>query len=149
MQATKNILVAINVHDHDVDQVIQSAKQLALTKSATLHVVYIVQHLCSSGLRCRLKQARHEVDLLVDQYHLNKSTVHVRVGRVKTVVLEEAKRLSVESIVIGDHEKSGWYRFMMPVVSFIKQEAECEVVAVPLAYSEADVPAEESVISYA
>lgn len=141
MEPYKHVLLAIDLHP-DCDQTTaEQAVELAKMHKAKLTIVHAIEHINAYGvaqayptvlnLEQQLKQdANEELNRLKQKLDVPNADVLVEIGSPKLVVLDIAKRLKADVIVVGSHGRHGINMLLGSTANAILHNAICDVLAV-------------------
>ena len=109
----KNIVVATDLQN-DNTKVLHAAKALAAQYQAQLHVIHVVGDVASLGYYPAIEidlqgAAEKRLTEILAQAQLNVPAdhVHVKIGFPKQEIIELARKVQAELIIIGSHGRSG------------------------------------------
>ena len=137
----KHILVALEL-DPDNDAIIlKKAKEIAEQYSAKLTLIHAVEHMSNYGVAYGvtagidieqelLREANKVMITVSEKTGISDAKKIVLVGPAKYVILEEAKKIHAELIVIGSHGRHGVRLLLGSTANAILHSAECDVLAV-------------------
>ncbi len=139
-----HILAAVDLTE-EAGEVLERARQLADEHGAKLSVCTVVKPLTHvyGGLDMMaytqasvsfeeeaLKQARARVEAESGRFGVNPGDVHVSVGAPVTQVVETAKQIGADLIVMGSHGKHGLGLLLGSTANGVLHHAECDVLTV-------------------
>lgn len=123
--------------------VAQKARELADKFGAKLSIVHTIEFmpitygnieltssLDADFLATLENNARNDLNKLADKYNIPPSNRYLQVGSAKTVVLELAKKLNVDLIVVGSHGRHGIDLLLGSTANSILHGAKCDVLAI-------------------
>ncbi len=142
MLSYKHILIATDLSD-DFATVADTALTIAKRSNAKLSIVHVIEHTpvvygggefsipldmnLEEHLSHNVRKALAEVG---DRYGISADNQFVGHGSVKKEVLELAKQLNVDLIIVGSHGHSGVELLLGSVANAILHSANCDVLAV-------------------
>ena len=144
----KNILVAIDLSEQS-REILDSAQAVAQKSGARLHLTTVIKPMTqvyggldmapiSSGSISFEEeaeiQARGQLENLASDYGIQPSDVHVLIGSPAREVDELASKLEAELIVMGSHGRHGMNRLLGSTANAVLHHAQCNVLAVRLAF---------------
>jgi universal stress protein A len=142
----KNILFASDLTEQST-MIGQKAKHLADKFGADVHMIHIVEPIGAyaggwyylDDLNEEIKsQAQESFDKIATQLSLNSDHCHLTTGHTKHEILEYAKKLKVDLIVLGTHGAKGFGVLLGSTASSVLNAAECDVLTIPINTLKAD-----------
>ncbi|NRB39120.1 MAG: universal stress protein [Pseudomonadales bacterium] len=147
MQAYKKVLVAIDL-EHEAEAVIKKALAVS-AEDTNIHVVYVVTPLTdalyANGLGLvspmlevedlqqeAIKASKARLTSLVSSFTSANIKADVLVGDTVRTLVDEAKDIEAQVIVIGSHGKKGLQLLLGSTASGVLHHAGCDVLAVRL-----------------
>ncbi len=134
----KHILLTCDLA-HDDSVVNNKAIALAQQFGAKLSIAHVVEPIPAYSFGYLgiadvagqlLKNAGEEMEKLGSRLKIAKEDQHVKVGAVKTELLEIADKLAIDLIVIGSHGRHGLGRLLGSTANAVLHGALCDVLVV-------------------
>lgn len=137
----KHILIATDLSEFSQQAAIRAVK-LAKDANAKLSMVHVMEHSpvafggeFSIPIDPNIEQtleaaARNLMSQLGKKLHIPEEHQYLEKGVVKTAVLELAKKLHVDLIVVGTHNHHGFDKLLGSRANAILHHATCDVLAV-------------------
>ena len=137
----KRVLVAVDLSANS-EPIIKKAKEVADETAATLFVVHVVEHSpiayggeFSIPINVDLEQAietqaREMLQKLSQKIDLPKDRQYVLSGSVRLSVIDLAKELNIDLLVVGTYSHHGIDRLLGSRANAILHYAQCDVLAV-------------------
>lgn len=140
----KHVLAAID-QSEEARQVLERARQVADEHGARLSVCTVVKPLTHvyGGLDMMaytqasvnfeqeaMTQARNQAAAEAGRVKVAEDDVHVSIGAPATEVVDTAKRLGADLIVVGSHGKHGLGLLLGSTANGVLHQAECDVLTV-------------------
>ena len=129
----KNILCSIDFSDATAVTV-GAAVTLSKVYNAELTVLNVVEQLRMSSMQIdteREKDAYKRIIELVQAYHLNNEQIKIVTGYPKEAILDVAKELEADLIVLGSHGHYGiTHHLLGSTTRVITNDADCDVYIV-------------------
>lgn len=142
MLSYKHILIATDLSD-DFAIVADTALSMAKRSNSKLSMIHVIEHTpvvygggefsipLDMNLEEHLTQnVRKALEEVGSRYGINLDNQFVGHGSVKKEVLDLAKQLDVDLIVVGSHGHSGMEILLGSVANAILHSAKCDVLAV-------------------
>lgn len=140
MKLYKNILLAVELNSQSDKVPTQKAVELAKQFGAKLSVVHAIEHISSYGAAygiavgadiegILLKTANKEMGKLGKKLNVAAKDQIVKFGPAKVVILEEAKRIKADLIVVGSSGMHGVRFLLGTTANAVLHAAECDVLA--------------------
>ena len=137
----KNILVAVDLHPSYDELTLAKAVHLANENNARLHVIHVVEgiHTYGAGQGYQLiveveneleKEADKALSYLCQKYNILREQQIIARGSPKMAVLDNAKRLNVDLIIVGSHGLHGINVIFGSTADGITHNAPCDVLAI-------------------
>ncbi|MBS0289302.1 MAG: universal stress protein [Proteobacteria bacterium] len=142
MSIYKSILVAIDLHPAYDEYTAQRAVEFAKEHNAKLYMIHCVENIHAYGaaqgyqlimeVEQQLEQeARKSLDQLATNLGIPSEQQFLEMGgAVQTVVLEKAKELQVDLIIVGGHGRHGISLLLGSIADGIIHHAHCDVLAI-------------------
>jgi len=142
MYKYKNILLAADLIPEDDDPVAERALAIAKAKDAKLSIVHAVEYVYTYGVPPEPvdistwqqeleKSAKGKLKALGEKLNVPDDRLHLPLGSAKDLILETAKKMKADLIVVGRHSRHGLSRLLLgSTASSILHHAECDVLAV-------------------
>lgn len=132
----KHILVPTDLTDVS-RQAAGKAKELADQFGATLSIVHVIEPIPAYGYlgvteiaSPHIEAVKEELTEFAKEFDISKGQQHVAVGAPKIKVLEEAKNLDVDLMVVASHGRHGILRLLGSTANSILHGAECDVLTI-------------------
>jgi universal stress protein A len=143
MKNYNHVLLAVELNTASDESLIKKAKQVMEEFQARLTLVHAVEHIISYGPaygvaagadveEMLLDSARKEMAALIAKSNLVPTEQLIKMGPARAVILDEAKRLNVDLIVVGSHGRHGIRLLLGSTANAVLHGAECDVLAVRL-----------------
>lgn len=142
--AYRHVLAAVDTTE-EAEEVLTRARQLADQHSAKLSVCTVVKPLTHvyGGLDMMaytqasvsfeeeaMRQARAQVETVAGRVKVESDDVHVTVGAPATAIVETARSVDADVIVMGSHGKHGLGLLLGSTANGVLHQAECDVLTV-------------------
>ena len=140
MKAYKKFLVALDLHD-DVKTVLTQAIFLAKRYEAEIHVVHVLPFVYTSipyayDFQSEMeKEAERRLNQIKEEIQYDSLTFHLLTGSPKHEILELAKSLHVDLLIVGSHGKHGVQLLLGSTANSILHGAVCDVLTIRIDYS--------------
>ncbi len=141
MAIYKHILAAIDLAPNE-PRVLEQAIELSKQNDAVLSLVHVVEHVASiyisessfpeiPDIEQRLTQAAEKnLEKTKLDYQIPDTEPYVRVGTAKHEIVDLAKEINADLIVIGSHGRHGLQLLLGSTANGILHLAACDVLAV-------------------
>lgn len=116
---------------------ISRAVEISKKFKAKLHIIHVMEPIYGYGAiegqaliemeNNILHDARKTFHDLVSGYDISSDQLIIKTGSPKAVVIEQAKELKVDLIIVGAHHKSGLNIFLGSTANGIINQAHCDV----------------------
>lgn len=136
----KTILVALDLHD-DVAVVLSQACFLAKQYQAKLHLVHVLPHVYTSvpyayDFQSEMeKDAEKRLSKVQSESAYPVTESHLITGSPKHEILELAKKIHADLLVVGSHGKHGVQLLLGSTANSLLHGAVCDVLTVRINYS--------------
>jgi universal stress protein A len=141
MSLYKQILIAVDLHPDCDDTVISHGIDIAKINNAKVSIVHAVEHINAYGVAEAysavidveaqlMEEARKELAKLGDKYHLPVNCQFLDVGSPKAVILNKAKDIKADLVVVGSHGRHGLQLLLGSTSNAVLHNATCDVLAV-------------------
>lgn len=143
MSRYQHILVAVDLKDSGDQVVAEQAQLLANASGAKLSVVHVVEPIYSYGVSPGSELqiddwensledvAKDKLQQFADQYRIPANQQYLKVGIPTQVILETAKNVGADLIVLGHHGRHGIKSlFINDTAEETVHQTECDVLAV-------------------
>ena len=143
MKIYQHILLALDLHpEHDLATETR-AVDISKESGAKLSIIHAVEHVTSYGAafaypaladleeqvlaeaKIQLAECGSRLDVAIENQY-------VELGSPKSVLIDTAKRIGTDLIVVGSHTRHAFQFFLGSTVNAILHEAPCDVLAVRL-----------------
>jgi universal stress protein A len=141
MKSYKHILLAVDLHPACNGPVASRAVEIAKDFGSTLSVVHAIEHLNAYGVaqayptvidleEQMVKEAADELAKWGKRYGVPPDNQHVKIGSPKSVILDLAKTINVDLVVVGSHGRHGIGILLGSTANAVLHNAGCDVLAV-------------------
>lgn len=141
MALYKNILLAVDLHPSCDERITQRAVEMSKTYHANLSILHVVEHInaysAAQGYPVVLEveeqlaqSAKTTLNTLVGKYGIPPEQQIIEIGPPTWAIIEQAKKLNVDLIVIGSHGRHGIRLLLGSTANAVLHQAECDVLAV-------------------
>lgn len=139
--AYQKIVVALELIEEGCDEVLLTKAKKYMAEGAKVHFLHAVEHMSNYGAaygivagvdieRTLCEEAKKSMAQLVDKLGVNGVEQVVRVGPAKFVILEEAKKMGADLIMVGSHGRHGVRLLLGSTANAVLHGAHCDVLAV-------------------
>jgi universal stress protein A len=140
MSVYTNILLALDLRvTHDA-YTIQRAVALTKDFNATLNIIHVIEPIHAYGTiknktileieKNMANDARNAFADLISGYELSPDQLILKTGSPKMVIVEEAKKLNIDLIIVGAHTESKLDLLLGSTASGVINHAHCDVLAI-------------------
>ena len=137
----KHLIVAVDLHPNCDQTLLEHAKQLATQHQAKITLVHAIEHMNAYGMMQAypavveledemVKQAKQAMNDMGKKFNLSEADQIVSVGSPKLVVLDTAKHLQADLILVGSHGRHGLAVLLGSTANAILHNATCDVLVV-------------------
>lgn len=141
MAGYQQILLALELNEECDAYLIKKAKEFVAQFNAQLTVVHAVEQLSTYGAAYAipigidvqesiLRDAEKTVAQIGTQLNIPKDRQIVKISAAKYLILEEAKRIKADLIIIGSHGRHGVELLLGSSANAVLHHATCDVLAV-------------------
>ncbi|MCX7126073.1 MAG: universal stress protein [Gammaproteobacteria bacterium] len=141
MTSYKNIVLALELVDQSDKSIIHKAKELAEKFNAKLTLVHSVEHFVGFGSAYSMPGtidveeeivygAQEQLAIIGEKLNVSKQDQVVKVGTAKHVIINEAKHINADLIIVGSHGRHGVRLLLGSTANAIIHAAHCDVLAV-------------------
>ncbi|MCK4608276.1 MAG: universal stress protein [Gammaproteobacteria bacterium] len=141
MKLYKNILLAVELENTTDKAPIKRALGLAKQFGAKLSIVHAIEHISSYGAaygvavgaeieELLLENATKDMKKLGNRIDVAETDQILKFGPAKIVILEEAKCMKADLIIVGSHGRHGIRLLLGSTANAVLHAAECDVMAV-------------------
>lgn len=141
MKLYKNVLLALALEEKSDEHIIKKAHDLKEQYQATLTIIHGVEYLLNYGAAYAVTPGIEVEQEMVDEAKklLNQigkklavpeSHQIIKVGSAKQIILEQAKHMNADLIIIGSHGRHGWRLLLGSTANAVLHSAECDVLAI-------------------
>ncbi len=134
------ILIALELNSAADHKMIEKARQVG-GEQATYFLVHSVEHMSNYGAaygvtagvdveEILVDEATKAMNKIADEFDIAQSNRLVRVGPAKLVILEEARSIGAQLIVVGSHGRHGMRLLLGSTANAVLHHTECDVLAV-------------------
>ena len=136
----KNIVLAVELFENE-QPLIKKAVDLAARFKAKITLVHAIEHVISYGAsygvavgveveEALLKSANKLMRKLGKKLKIGEKNQIIKFGSAKEVVVDEAKRINADLIVVGSHGRHGMRLLLGSTANAVLHNATCDVLAV-------------------
>ncbi|MAZ77943.1 MAG: universal stress protein UspA [Legionellaceae bacterium] len=138
MPSYKHVLFATDLTDEN-HHIVQKVQKLVESYGAKLSLVHVVEHLAAIAYSYMgsvdveeqlLEEAKKQMAKLAGEMGVDEKDTYVEVGHPKTEILEVAKTVKADLIMVGSHGRSGITAIIGSTTNAIIHGAECDVLVV-------------------
>ncbi len=137
----KNILFAVDLHPACQDITTKTAVQVAKKTNAKLYVIHAIEPLHAYSVAEAYpmieeieekieNEVRGTLRKLGEKYGISPSEQLIETGPPVAVILEKAKKLNVDLIIVGSHGRHGIRLLLGSTANAVIHLAQCDVLAV-------------------
>ena len=141
MKKYENILLAVELEPKADETPVQQARDIASQFGAKLTLIHAVEHLSSYGAaygvaagvdieEILVSNAKEELAKIGAALNVPKEQQLVKVGPAKVLILEQAKEMGADLIIVGSHGRHGIRLLLGSTANAVLHGAECDVLAV-------------------
>ena len=141
MNHYQKILLALELNPESDDLLLKKAQEFSEAGHRQLYLIHAVEHLNNYGLAYGISAGVDVEEMLMGQAKKSMTEIGARfnipptqqitkIGPAKFVILEEAKQLGVDLIVVGSHGRHGVRLLLGSTANAILHGAMCDVLAV-------------------
>ncbi|HLF66931.1 MAG TPA: universal stress protein [Gammaproteobacteria bacterium] len=141
MKKYENILLAVELEPKADETPVQQARDIASQFGAKLTLIHAVEHLSSYGAaygvaagvdieEILVSNAKEELAKIGAALNVPKEQQLVKVGPAKVLILEQAKEMGADLIIVGSHGRHGIRLLLGSTANAVLHCAECDVLAV-------------------
>lgn len=138
MQTYRHILLAADFAEPGKKCILKAQAMAAQYKAklTVLHAVeplpaYAMSYMGSVNLEEEmLAQAQLSLEKLIKDFSLTDTDARIELGSIKASILNTAKTIKADLIIIGSHGRHGFERLIGSTASAVLQGAECDVLVV-------------------
>jgi len=131
------VLIAIDLTQSN-DEVLRKAKTLSNTLSCDLYLIHVIEfntnhyfsHESAINKQKILNEASNKVKKKGEQMGVLEAKQFIEVGSPKNTILEKAKAINADLIIIGSHSKKGITTDVGSTAAAIVNSAVCDVMVV-------------------
>ncbi len=141
MTVYKKILVALELSEAEDQKLIQMAEELTQKPGVELYIVHAVEYfnnytIIPSGIdfeQSLIDAAKKAIHTIGERLSLPEERQIVKEGSAKFVILDEAKNLKVDLIILGSHGRHGVRLLLGSTANAVLHSAHSDVLAVRVA----------------
>ena len=141
MKEYKNVLLAIELDPESDQKMIDRAKEVVKQFNSNLWLIHSVEHLNSYGAAYGVaagidvdhelrSEAEQLMDMVARELAVPDEQCIIIEGPAKHVILEEAKKINADLIIVGSHGRHGVQLLLGSTSNAILHSANCDVLAV-------------------
>ena len=142
MEMYQKVLVAVELNEETDEQVIQKASYF-LQKNIPVYLFHSVEHMSSYGVAYGVsagidieeelrREAKENMRKLGASLNIPEKQQVVHCGPAKFLIIEEAKKIKADLIVVGSHGRHGVGLLLGSTANAVLHHATCDVLAVRL-----------------
>lgn len=143
MQKYKKILVGVELDPKSDAQILTKAEELKQQFNAQIYFIHCVEHLSNYGAaygvsagidieEILVQEAQKSIQDLGKKFQVPANQILVKMGTASHVIVDEAKTLGIQLIVIGSHGRHGVRLLLGSTANGVLHSAHCDVLAVRL-----------------
>jgi universal stress protein A len=136
----KNIVLAVELFENE-QPLIKKALEFAARFKAKITLVHAIEHVITYGAsygvavgveveEALLKSANKLMHKLGKKLKIAEKNQVIKFGSAKEVVVEEAKRVKADLIIVGSHGRHGMRLLLGSTANAVLHNATCDVLAV-------------------
>lgn len=139
MNLYPKMLVAIDLNEYG-EKTLKQAKFLASQLGSILYLLHVVEPLpvitysFMIGIvnveQDMIKEATQKIRKRGEQYEIAENQQYVELGVPKNIILEKAKTLEIDLIIIGSHSKKGFDRLLGSTAAAVVNGADRDVTVI-------------------
>ncbi|MCW5588394.1 MAG: universal stress protein [Legionellales bacterium] len=138
MSLYTHILVAVDFTEKN-KLVVEKAQQLRQLTQAKLSVLHVVEPIPANSYGFidvidfeaqMLDRVREELNTLAKQLNLSERDCHLEMGPAKSQILNTAKNIQADVIIIGSHGRHGFSALLGSTANSVAHHAKCDVIMV-------------------
>ena len=140
MKHYKHVVVGLELNPEADDLIIKKAQNLATSSKAALTLIHAVEHFSNYGVAYGVFPGDIE-QALVDEankamadagkrHSVDAKHQLIKIGPAKQVILDEAREINADLIVVGSHGRHGPRLLLGSTANAVLHGAECDVMAV-------------------
>src|SRR3990167_920924 len=133
----KKMLLAIDLHPKCDKPIIERALALAKHHGADIHIIHVIEHIPAYSLGQAyptimdleeqiMKDAEVELKRITAQYHIPPEKLILKNGSPKELIIETAKKLKVDLIIVGSHGRHGLSLLLGSTANAVLHHAPCD-----------------------
>ncbi|MFK7824009.1 MAG: universal stress protein [Oligoflexales bacterium] len=140
MEKYKNILLAFDLNPKDDNQVSERALAFMRENKARLSLVHVVEPVTNYGMSAQRlldcieeheAEAKEKVNNLAKDLEIPEDRQFVKVGAIAEIIVEVAKNIKADLIVMGNHGRHGIKSlFMQDTAASLIKHVDCDVLAI-------------------
>jgi universal stress protein A len=141
MKVYKNVIIAVDLHLDCDNTAIEKGIELAKTSGAVVNIIHAVEHINAYGVAEAysavmdvetqlVEEARKELARLGERFNIPPANQYLEIGAPRTVILNKAKELHADLIVVGSHGRHGLQLLLGSTANAVIHHANCDVLAV-------------------
>lgn len=141
MSIYTNVLVAIDLRvTHDVYTIERAVKLSEKLKCKTMRFIHVMEPLYGYGaiegntlVEMEMKiatDARRSFYDLVSRYDITEEQLIIETGNPKKIIVEQAKMLGVDLVIVGGHTVSGMRTLVGSTATGVINHAHCDVLTI-------------------
>jgi universal stress protein A len=143
MKLYNKILLAVDLeHIDEDDRVVRKAMELAQKFDVKLNAIYVIEHMKGYDAlyyqinfdveKALLEEAQEKMDAFCQKYNFPKEDQVIKMGVTKLSILEQARTLQADLIVLGSHGRHGVQLLLGSTANAVLHGAQCDVLIVHL-----------------
>ncbi len=143
MQKYQKILVGVELDPKADALVLAKAQELKDQFNAKLYFIHCVEHLSNYGAaygvsagidieEILVQEAQKSIQEIGQKFGVSANQLLVKVGTANHIIVDEAKAMGAQLIVIGSHGRHGVRLLLGSTANGVLHSAHCDVLAVRL-----------------
>lgn len=144
MPVYRNILLAIDLHPTCDEQTATKAALIAKESNAKLSIVHAIEHINAYGMaqayptvidleEQMATEAKKALAQFSEKFGISVDRQYIEIGSPKMVILEKAKEINADLIIVGSHGRHGIALLLGSTANAVLHNANCDVLAVRIA----------------
>jgi universal stress protein A len=137
----QHILLAVELEPESDEYLIKRTKEMLSDYKSKLTIIHAIEHNSNYGAaygvmagvdveEMLIEEAKKGMDSLVKHMAIDEAEHLIKVGSAKQVILEEAKEISADLIIVGSHGRHGVALLLGSTANATLHGAHCDVLAV-------------------
>ena len=141
MRQYQHLLLAVELNPEVDNLLVQKVREITIDSSAKITCLHTIEHFSSFGAAYTVSAginveeelvegAKKSMQKLAQALSIPEEQQLIQIGMAKQIILEKAKKLGVDLIVIGSHGRHGVRLLLGSTASAVLHGAKCDVLAV-------------------